>query len=221
MTTIPRYPQVQIDNGAQISEGCSLAPGCQIGSQVRLAPNVVLGQDVCIQGEVHLAQGVIVRQGCILYGPLQIEEGVLLGPRVEIGASPDSRTHIRLGARIGSKARLLGGISVGQNAFIRSGSYVMGDVPAYALVSGDPALLEDYVCPKCASRLSVARISPNRVLVYLRCNHCSQPEIVLTAASYGPRVAHVLLPGHTPGEVVNLAGHDYRWLDDREMSPDR
>jgi acetyltransferase-like isoleucine patch superfamily enzyme len=217
MNTDPRYPYAHIETGAQISDGCNLAVGSQISSQVRLAANVVLGRDVRLQGEVHLARDVIIGQNCTLLGRLQIDEGVMLAPGVEIGASPSARTHIRLGARVGAQARLLGGITIGQNAVIRSNSHVMGDVPDYALVSGDPAFLEDYVCPNCASRLSVVRNSSNRLLVYLRCKSCSQPEIRLLASNFAPRIAHILLPDHTPGEVVNLTGNDYRWLDDYEM----
>ncbi len=217
MNTDPRYPSAHIEPGAQISDGCNLAVGSQIGSQVRLAPYVVLGRDVRLQGEIHLARNVIIGQNCTLLGPLQIDEDVMLAPGVEIGTSPDTRTHIKLGVRIGTQARLLGGLTVGQNAFIRSHSRVIGDVPDYSLVSGDPALLEGYVCPNCASRLSVVRNSPNRLVVYLRCSHCIQPEIGLAVSNYLPRIAHVLLPGHTPGQVINLAGHDYSWVNDHEM----
>jgi serine acetyltransferase len=217
MNTDNRYPHVNIEPGAQISAGCNLGAGCQVSSQAWLAPNVVLGREVCLLGEVHLARDVILGRNCSLQGPLQIDEGVKLAPGVQVGTSTTVRTHIRLGTRIGAQANLLGGITVGQNAFIRSNSHVIGDVPDHALVSGAPALLEAYVCPHCVTRLSVVRNSPSRQVVYLKCRRCGHPEIGLPVSNYLPRLAHILLPGHLPGPLVDLAGNDYRWLDDREM----
>jgi acetyltransferase-like isoleucine patch superfamily enzyme len=46
---------------------------------------------------------------------------------------------IRRGARIGGGAVLLPGIEVGEEAFVGAGAVVLGDVPARALVVGNPA----------------------------------------------------------------------------------
>ena len=48
-------------------------------------------------------------------------------------------TRIRRGASIGSGATLLGGITVGERAVIGAGSVVTRDVPADAIVAGNPA----------------------------------------------------------------------------------
>ena len=218
-----RYPQVHIEEGALVAEGCNLAPGCHIGSQVKLGPNVVLERDVQLQGEIHLEHGVIIRSKCILLGPLHIGESVILAPEIEVGLrsapglAPASMTRILTGTRIGKQAQVLGGITVGQNVFIRSHSLIQGDVPDHAMVGGDPAILEQYVCPNCARRLILARRSPKGVLSYMRCSQCGLQEIRLLKANI-LRIGRVLLPGGASGnEVVNLAGHDFRWLDDHEM----
>ncbi len=49
------------------------------------------------------------------------------------------RTFIKRGASIGSGATLLGGITVGENAIVGAGSVVTKDVPANAIVAGNPA----------------------------------------------------------------------------------
>jgi acetyltransferase-like isoleucine patch superfamily enzyme len=46
---------------------------------------------------------------------------------------------VRRGASIGSSATLLGGITVGENAIVGAGSVVTRDVPANAIVAGNPA----------------------------------------------------------------------------------
>jgi acetyltransferase-like isoleucine patch superfamily enzyme len=46
---------------------------------------------------------------------------------------------IRRGARIGGGAVLLPGIEVGEEAFVGAGAVVLADVPARAVVVGNPA----------------------------------------------------------------------------------
>ena len=46
---------------------------------------------------------------------------------------------IRRGARIGGGAVLLPGIEIGEEAFVGAGAVVMQDVPARAVVVGNPA----------------------------------------------------------------------------------
>jgi acetyltransferase-like isoleucine patch superfamily enzyme len=46
---------------------------------------------------------------------------------------------IRRGARIGGGAVLLPGIEIGEEAFVGAGAVVLADVPARAVVVGNPA----------------------------------------------------------------------------------
>ena len=46
---------------------------------------------------------------------------------------------VRRGARVGSGAVLLPGIEVGEEAFVGAGAIVLHDVPARAVVVGNPA----------------------------------------------------------------------------------
>jgi len=46
---------------------------------------------------------------------------------------------IRRGARIGGGAVLLPGVEIGEEAFVGAGAVVLNDVPARALVVGNPA----------------------------------------------------------------------------------
>jgi acetyltransferase-like isoleucine patch superfamily enzyme len=49
------------------------------------------------------------------------------------------KTVVRRGASIGSGSTLLGGITVGEHALVGAGSVVTKDVPAHAVVAGNPA----------------------------------------------------------------------------------
>jgi acetyltransferase-like isoleucine patch superfamily enzyme len=50
-------------------------------------------------------------------------------------------TIVRKGASIGSGATILANVTVGENALIGAGAVVTRDVPAHAIVAGNPARL--------------------------------------------------------------------------------
>jgi acetyltransferase-like isoleucine patch superfamily enzyme len=55
---------------------------------------------------------------------------------------------VKKGASIGSGATLLCGITIGTQAVIGAGSVVTRDVPAYAIVAGNPARVLRVVSPQ-------------------------------------------------------------------------
>jgi len=50
-------------------------------------------------------------------------------------------TLVKRGASIGSGSTILSKVTVGENAIVGAGSVVTGDVPANAIVAGNPARL--------------------------------------------------------------------------------
>jgi acetyltransferase-like isoleucine patch superfamily enzyme len=48
-------------------------------------------------------------------------------------------TYVRKGATIGTGATILGGVTIGERAFVGAGSVVTRDVPPGAVVAGNPA----------------------------------------------------------------------------------
>ena len=55
------------------------------------------------------------------------------------------QTIVDKGASIGANATILPGIRIGQNALIGAGAVVTKDVPANAIVVGNPAIIKGYV----------------------------------------------------------------------------
>ena len=58
---------------------------------------------------------------------------------------PMVETFVKKGASIGTSATLLGGVTIGENALVGAGSVVTKDVPANAVVAGNPAKVIRYV----------------------------------------------------------------------------
>jgi serine acetyltransferase len=145
---------VHVDSTAEC-DASQIGARSRVMAFARLGPDVAIGEDCVVgdravlEGEVTLADSVQVSGGARLIGP------VVVGPRASVGVNavlsgtePTSRTaEIVVGAdaRVGATAAVLPGVSIGRGAVIRPGSVVMENVPAHAIVSGNPARIVAYV----------------------------------------------------------------------------
>ncbi|WJD71551.1 serine acetyltransferase [Pseudomonas asiatica] len=79
--------------------------------------------------------------GVVLHGRAVIGERVIIGQGVTVGRklSPDGVPVIGNDVYIAAGARILGGITVGDNVIIGANSVVVTDVPANTIVAGAPA----------------------------------------------------------------------------------
>lgn len=145
------HPTAVIDEGCRIGAGtkvwhfCHLMPGaiigvnCILGQNVFVANNVILGNSVKVQNNVSLYEGVICEDE-VFIGPSAVFTNVT-NPRSAINRKDEfKKTVIRKGATIGANATILCGIEIGEYAFVGAGAVVTKDVPAFALVTGNPAV---------------------------------------------------------------------------------
>lgn len=150
-----------ISSGAQIGEKCNL------GQNVFVANNVKIGNNVKIQNNVSIYEGVIL-EDYVFCGPSMVFTNVLT-PRCEFprnNSGDYATTLIKRGASIGANATIVCGITLGRNAFVGAGSVVTKDVPDYAMVYGNPAVIRGYMCAcgdttigPCDKQLSCGRCS--------------------------------------------------------------
>lgn len=104
--------------------------------------------------DIRVGRNVFINQNCTFYdlGGLDIADDVMIGPNVSLITSghplePSQRRAcvtakpiaIERNAWIGAGATIIGGVTVGENAVVAAGSVVTKDVPANALVGGNPA----------------------------------------------------------------------------------
>lgn len=115
-----------------------IGENCVIGQNVFVGNKVVIGNRVKVQNNVSLYEGVICEDE-VFIGPSAVFTNVI-NPRSAIERKNEFRaTRIGKGATIGANATIICGITIGTYAFIGAGAVVTKDVPAYALMTGNPA----------------------------------------------------------------------------------
>lgn len=123
---------------SHIMTKCTLGENCNIGQNVVISPEVVLGNNVKVQNNVSIYTGVTCGDDVFL-GPSMVFTNVV-NPRSAINRRDQySKTHVGKGASIGANATIVCGHDIGEYAFIGAGAVVTKNIPAYALVVGNPA----------------------------------------------------------------------------------
>ncbi len=138
-----------IDEGCRIGKGtkiwhfthvmksCVIGENCNLGQNVVVSPDVVLGRNVKVQNNVSIYTGVICEDDVFL-GPSMVFTNVI-NPRSHILRKDQYQTTlVKHGASIGANATIVCGNTIGEFSFIGAGTVVTKDVPAYALVVGNP-----------------------------------------------------------------------------------
>jgi UDP-2-acetamido-3-amino-2,3-dideoxy-glucuronate N-acetyltransferase len=139
-----------IDEGCSIGKGtkiwhfshimpnCTIGENCNIGQNVVISPEVVLGRNVKVQNNVSIYTGVTCDDDVFL-GPSMVFTNVI-NPRSAVNRKNQyAKTHVGKGASIGANATIVCGHDIGEFAFIGAGAVVTKNVPAYALLIGNPA----------------------------------------------------------------------------------
>src|ERR1700760_3524866 len=135
-------------------ESDKIGPGTRVWAFAHVMPGAVIGRDcnICdhtyIEGDVVVGDRVTIKSGVFLWDGLRVEDDVFIGPQATFtnDLMPRSRqpftlaqTTIQRGASIGAGAVILPGVTVGERAMVGAGAVVTKDVPADAVVVGNPA----------------------------------------------------------------------------------
>jgi UDP-2-acetamido-3-amino-2,3-dideoxy-glucuronate N-acetyltransferase len=118
--------------------GCVIGDGCSFGQNVFVASGVKLGRNVKVQNNVSIYEGVICEDDVFL-GPSMVFTNVI-NPRSGVIRKNEYReTYLEKGVTVGANATLVCGIRLGKFSFVGAGAVVTKNVPAYALMVGNPA----------------------------------------------------------------------------------
>lgn len=139
--------------------------------------NCVLGQNTFVDVGVHVGDRVKLENNVSVHAGVTIGDEVFVGPgavftndRYPRAQSVDFEpvpTVIGRGASIGANATVVCGHDVGEHAMVGAGAVVTHEVPAHALVVGNPARLAGWVCA-CGRVVTQETTRPARVV----CEHC-------------------------------------------------
>lgn len=125
--------------------GCTIGDGSKVGTFVEIQRGVVIGKNCKISSHsflcegVHLADGVFIGHN-VTFTNDRFPRALNADGSLQTDADWTlEETHVGRGASIGSSVTILCGLTIGEGAIVGAGSVVTKDVPAGAIVAGNPA----------------------------------------------------------------------------------
>ena len=130
--------------------GCEIGSRTKIGAFVEIQKGARIGMDCKISSHTFICEGVIIEDR-VFVG----HQVVFINDRYPRAANPEGQlqtekdwvvqqTIVKRGASIGSGSVILCNVTIGENAMVGAGSVVTKDVPANAIVAGNPARIIRY-----------------------------------------------------------------------------
>lgn len=159
----------QVGDGTRVWAFAHVLPGASIGRDCNICDHVFVENDVVV------GDRVTVKSGVQLWDGLRLGDDVFVGPNVTFTNDPFPRskvyptqfprTVVAAGASIGGGAVILPGVRIGRGAMVGAGAVVTHDVPANAIVVGNPARIHGYVHDEPSATTAAPRPTEGRPLV--------------------------------------------------------
>jgi acetyltransferase-like isoleucine patch superfamily enzyme len=124
--------------------GCEIGDNTKIGAFVEVQKNAKIGKNCKVSSHTFVCEGVTIEDDVFIgHGVTFINDTY---PRATTNGRLQTesdwtveKTVICKGASIGSGATILSRVTIGERAMVGAGSVVTKDVPAGAIVAGNPA----------------------------------------------------------------------------------
>lgn len=144
-----------IHSHALVDDGAVIGARTRVWAFAHVLPGARIGEDcnicdgVFVENDVVVGDRVTIKCGVQLWDGVRLDSDVFVGPNATFTNDPFPRsreyleqvptTTVKRGASIGANATILPGITIGERAMVGAGSVVTKDVPADAVVVGNPA----------------------------------------------------------------------------------
>ena len=156
-------PTAIVDAGAVIGGGTKVWHFSHILRGSKVGRNCNIGQNVVIGPDVSVGKGCKIQNNVSLFNGLTLEDDVFCGPGAVFTNVFNPRAHIRRmgeirstllkqGATLGANCTVVCGHVIGRYAFVGAGAVVTCDVRDHALVKGNPARQDGWVC-RCGEKV--------------------------------------------------------------------
>lgn len=150
-------PSADVDETATLGEGTTVWHLAQVRERASLGARCIVGRGAYVGTGVRVGDDVKIQNHALVYEPAEVEDGAFIGPAVVLtndrnprAVNPDggrksaddwepAAVVVRRGASIGAHTVVLAGVTVGEWALVGAGAVVIRDVPAFAMVVGNPA----------------------------------------------------------------------------------
>ena len=147
---------VKVGNNVRFSKfinlyGCEVGDETKIGAFVEIQKNAKVGRRCKISSHTFICEGVTIEDEVFIGHNVTFVNDSF--PRATSGTGAlqteadwkVETTLVKKGASIGSGATILANVVIGENALIGAGSVVTRDVPANAIVKGNPGKVVRYL----------------------------------------------------------------------------
>lgn len=131
--------------------GCEIGDETKIGAFVEIQKNAKVGRRCKISSHSFICEGVTIEDNVFIgHGVMFTNDSYPRSTTSEGSLQTEAdwkveRTLVKQGASIGTGATILPNISIGENAIVGAGSVITRDVPANAVVAGNPAKVLRYL----------------------------------------------------------------------------
>lgn len=168
-------------DAVHLRRGARIGHDCIVGEKSYVAYDVVIGNFVKINAAVYVCAGVEIGDFCMLSAHTVFTNDrfprsgnrELTGLETSDPTEETLRTRVGRGVSIGANATIGPGLDLGEFSMVGMGSVVTRNVPAYALVLGNPARVAGWLCACGHLLFRVGKGDPPSSPV-LRCERCTR-----------------------------------------------
>jgi UDP-2-acetamido-3-amino-2,3-dideoxy-glucuronate N-acetyltransferase len=148
------HPKALVESD-RIGDGTAIYAFAHVMPNVVIGRNCKVGDHAFLESGVTLGDNVTVKNGVSIWQHVHIADNVFVGPHAAFTNDRYPRraevwepvpTWVEEGVSIGANATVVCGVRLGRRCLVAAGAVVTRDVLPHAMVTGNPAAHQGWVC---------------------------------------------------------------------------